>query len=77
MHELERYSQTLQLDTDDNPLLWWKGNQQMFSLLALMAKKFLNQAHASHRPACTWFLKIDPERIIGMRVCVRPEAINN
>ena len=39
-HELERYLQTPQLDTDDNPLLWWKGNQQM-PVLALMAKKFL------------------------------------
>ena len=37
--------------------------------------KFLNQVHA-------WFLKIDPVRIVGMRVCVcvcvsAPEAINN
>ena len=22
------------------------------------------------RPACAWFLKIDPVRIVGMRVCV-------
>ena len=37
------------------------------------------------RPARTWFLKIDPVRIIGMRVrvcacvyvCPAPEAINN
>ena len=33
-------------------------------------------------PARTWFLKIDPIRIVGMRVCVcvcvcAPEAINN
>ena len=39
--------------------------------------KFLNQARA-------WFLKIDPVRIVGMRVCVcvcvcvsAPEVINN
>ena len=32
---------------------------------------FLNQAR-------TWFLKIDPVQIVGMRVCVStPEAINN
>ena len=31
----------------------------------------LNQAHASLQPACAWFLKIDPLRIVGMRVCVR------
>ena len=30
----------------------------------------LNQARAGHRPACAWFLKIDPVRIIGMRVRV-------
>ena len=28
----------------------------------------LNQAH--NRPACAWFLKIDPVRIVGMHVCV-------
>ena len=33
-------------------------------------KLFLNKAHASHRPARAWFLKIDPVRIVGMRVCV-------
>ena len=33
---------------------------------------FLNQARAGHRPVHTWFLKIDPVRIVGMhvRVCV-------
>ena len=29
-----------------------------------------NQARASHRPAHAWFLKIDPVRIVGMRVRV-------
>ena len=32
--------------------------------------EFLNQARAGHRPACAWFLKIDPERIFGMCACV-------
>ena len=49
-------------------------------------KLFLNKARASHRPAHTWFLKIDLVRIVGMCVCVcvrvcvcvsAPEAINN
>ena len=31
---------------------------------------FLNQARAGHRPALAWFLKIDPVRIVSMRVCV-------
>ena len=36
-------------------------------------KKFLDQARAGLRPAHPWFLKIDPVRIVGMRVrvCVR------
>ena len=39
---------------------------------------FLNQARTSCRPVRTWFLKIDPVRIIGMCVCVfAPEAIDN
>ena len=51
-----------------------------------MALKFLNQARAGRRPARAWFLKIDPVRIVGMRIrvcmCVRvcvsvPKAINN
>ena len=49
-----------------------------------MGLKFLNQARASLRPAHAWFLKIDPVRIVSMRVrvcacvCVSaPEAINN
>ena len=46
---------------------------------------FLNQTRAG-LPVRAWFLKIDPVRIVGMRVrvcmCVRvcvsaPEAINN
>ena len=41
----------------------------------------LNQARAS-RLAYTWFLKIDPVRIVGMRACVcvyvpASKAINN
>ena len=42
--------------------------------------RFLNQARAGRRPARAWFLKIDPVRIVGVRVCVRvsaPEATNN
>ena len=31
---------------------------------------FLNQAYAGLWPARTWFLKIDPVRIICMCVCV-------
>ena len=31
---------------------------------------FLNQARAG-QSACAWFLKIDPVRIVGMRVRVR------
>ena len=42
----------------------------------------LNQAPASHRLACTWFLKIDPVQIVGVHVCVcvcvsTHETINN
>ena len=46
--------------------------------------ELLNQAHAGHRPARAWFLKVEPVRIVSMcmcvclRVCVStPEAINN
>ena len=46
-------------------------------------KMFLNEECAGLRPACAWFLKIDPVRIVSMHVCVcvcacvcvHPEAI--
>ena len=47
-----------------------------------MDEAFLNQARADLGPVHTWFLKIDPVWIVGMRVrvcaCVSaPEDINN
>ena len=45
--------------------------------------RFLNQTHAGHRPAHTWFLKIDPMQIVDMPVCLcvcvcvhTPKAVN-
>ena len=35
-----------------------------------MALTILNQVCTGHRPVHTWFLKIDPVRIISMCVCV-------
>ena len=36
----------------------------------IAVKALLNQERISHRPARTWFLKIDPVRIVGIHVCV-------
>ena len=50
-------------------------NHSHYSLL------LLNQTGAGHRPARAWFLKIDPVRIVGMRVrvcmcvCPRPRLL--
>ena len=41
-----------------------------YSVLVHLILMLLNQARTGHRPAHAWFLKIDPVRIIGMRVCV-------
>ena len=65
--------------------IWYvRSNFSMLELLEISnySSKFLNQAHAGLWPAHTWFLKIDPVRIVGMRACVRvcvsaPKAINN
>ena len=47
------------------------------TMVGYCSYKVLNQARTAHRPACAWFLKIDPVWIICMRVCVSaPEAIN-
>lgn len=72
--ELERYLQTPQLDTDDNPLLWWKGNQQMFPILALMAKKFLcicASSSASERTFST-----SGNIVTSKRTCLKPAKVN-
>ena len=37
----------------------------------LIIPALLNQARAGRMPAHAWFLKIDPVRIVCMRVCVR------
>ena len=51
-----------------NPVYWYRQ----------LHITYLNQARAGHRPERAWFLKIDPVRIVGMRVCVSvPKAINN
>ena len=58
---------------------WWVGlTASCFIISDYSYWKFLNQARASLRPACAWFFKIDPVRIVGMCVCESaPEAINN
>ena len=48
----------------------------------LLLMFLLTQASTGHRPARACFLKIDPVRIVGLRVCVcvfvsAPDAINN
>ena len=47
--------------------------QKLSNFLHIFFFSFLNQAHAGHRLALTWFLEIDPVWIVGMRVrvCVR------
>ena len=72
--ELERYLQTPQLDTDSNPLLWWKGNQEMHPVLALMAKKFLcicASSSASERTFST-----SGSIVTSKRTCLKPSKIN-
>ena len=41
--------------------------RQTFPLYGI---RFLNQARTGCRPACTWFLKINPVRIVGLHACV-------
>ena len=63
-------------------------NHAMHKTTIFIIELFLNQACAGCRPTRAWFLKIDPVRIVGMRVrvcvcvcvcvCVSaPKAINN
>ena len=51
-------------------------------MISCRTEWILNQARAGLWPAHAWFLKIDPVRIVSMRVCFcvcmsAPEAINN
>ena len=45
--------------------------QQQDMLILFFHTKYLNQARAGLWPACTWFLKIYPMRIVSMCVCLR------
>ena len=46
--------------------------------LNIQFSDFSFEAHAGLWPVHTWFLKIDPVRIVSMRVCVStPKAMNN
>ena len=59
----------------------YTGNPS-WKLLSFTFRGFLNQACTGHKPARTWFLKIDPVQIVSMQACVcvcvsTPEAINN
>ena len=42
----------------------------MLAIYISVVFTFLNQVRAGHRPACTWFLKIDPVQIVCMHACV-------
>ena len=63
------------------PLLLYTLNINLFGIVySALHGAFLKQARAGLRPARSWFLKIDPVRIVSMHVCVCvsvPEAINN
>lgn len=72
--ELERYLQTPQLDTDDNPLHWWRGNQQVFPILAVMSKKYLcicASSSASERSFST-----SGNIVTSKRTCLKPAKVN-
>ena len=72
--ELERYLQTPQLDTDDNPLLWWRGNQQVFPVLALMAKKYLCICASSSASERTF--SSSGNIVTSKRTCLKPAKVN-
>ena len=44
-------------------------------VLLIILQVFLNQARAGLWPARTWFLKIDPGRIVSMCVCPPPRIL--
>ena len=64
---LARIKATVTLNHHSSSLEFLCENKQ---LIVQLQKSFLNQARAGLWPARTWFLKIDPVRIVSMRVCV-------
>ena len=72
--EMERYLHTPQLDADDDPLLWWKGNQQIFPVLALIAKKYLCICASSSASERTF--SNSGNIITSKRTCLKPTKVN-
>ena len=72
--EMERYLQAPQLDADDDPLLWWMSNQQMFPVLALMAKKYLCICASSSASERTF--SNSGNIITSKRTCLKPTKVN-
>ena len=54
--EMERYIKHPVIDGDENPLKWWKQNEQRFPLLSQLAKKYL-AIRASSSPSERLFSK--------------------
>jgi len=40
--EMKRYTNAESIETNENPLLWWKNKQNEFPVIADIAKEFLN-----------------------------------
>ena len=72
--EMDLYLQAPQLDTDDNPLEWWKTNHKTFPILAIFAKKYLcicATSSASERVFSTSGIIVSPKR-----TCLKPAKVN-
>ena len=61
-------------DADSNPLLWWKSNSSIFSLLSSLARKYLH-VHGTSVPSERIFSKgsltVDP-----FHSCLKPDSVN-
>ena len=72
--EVDLYLQAPQLDTDDNPLEWWKTNHKTFPILAILAKKYLcicATSSASERVFSTSGVIVSAKR-----TCLKPAKVN-
>lgn len=53
-NEIQRYSQIIEIALPDDPLQWWKQNQQNFPILSKLAKKYLSMPISSAPSERVW-----------------------
>ena len=73
-NEVDMCLQAPKLDTDDNPLEWWKANHNTFPVLATLTKKYLCICATSS--ASERLFSASGNIVSAKRTCLKPDKVN-